>query len=344
MTSRYDYAYSVGLIRALELLLLNENEVERMILSKDANEAFKILNELSYSDNKAGIEDPADFQTVIQEGLMDIKEVLDKVSPDKRIMNIIWHRFDFHNMKTMLKAQLGDIEYAEIEPLLSPFGAIPVEALKSFIFDEKDADFGLTDHTEQYIKKRIIKTREQFHKEGDNPQVIDLYLDQKLMKVTYGIATDTKSAFLIKYLQAFIDITNIKLFFRMKSQNKSLELYEIAFLWNGSIGYKKFEDAFKEDLSSFPDIFRGTKYATIISKGLKHLEEEKTLVFLEKESENYLTRILKEAKLVAFGPEPLIAYFLAAKNNALIIRMILISKLNNIEPEEIKPRLRVLYS
>ena len=44
-----------------------------------------------------------------------------------------------------------------------------------------------------------------------------------------------------------------------------------------------------------------------------------------------------------YGPEPLIAYFLAKKNNALIVRMILVNKLNKIEPEEIKDRLRDLY-
>ncbi|GAG29441.1 unnamed protein product, partial [marine sediment metagenome] len=43
------------------------------------------------------------------------------------------------------------------------------------------------------------------------------------------------------------------------------------------------------------------------------------------------------------GPEALIAYFLAKKNNALIIRMILINKLNAVDPEEIRIRLRKLY-
>ena len=99
MTNNYDFTYSVGLVRALETLLLNENEVERMLLAKNPQEAFKILNELDYADNKAGIEDPADFQVVIREGLMDIKEILTKVTPDQRILNIIWHRFDFHNIK-----------------------------------------------------------------------------------------------------------------------------------------------------------------------------------------------------------------------------------------------------
>ena len=78
MINKYDFAYSVALIRTLETLLLNENEVERMMLAKDAMDAFRILNEFDYADNKAGIESPSDFQKVIDEGLMDIKEILTK--------------------------------------------------------------------------------------------------------------------------------------------------------------------------------------------------------------------------------------------------------------------------
>ena len=87
MTNKHDFAYSVALVRTLETLLLNDNEVERMVLAADPKDAFKILNEFDYADNKAGIEDVSDFQKVIDEGLIDIKEILSKVTPDQRILN-----------------------------------------------------------------------------------------------------------------------------------------------------------------------------------------------------------------------------------------------------------------
>lgn len=343
MKSKYDFAYSVGLIRALELQLLNKNGVERMTLAKDPKEAFKVFNELTYADNKAGIEDPADFQEVIDEGLMDVKKLLDKVTPDKRVLNIVWHQFDFHNMKTLYKARLSGKEFTEVEHLISPYGAISVESLRSVIFDGKDVPFGLNPRTEQYLKKRLAQVEKYFHQEHDNPQVIDLFLDQKMMNIIYGIAVDSKSTFLLKYIQAYIDLANIKLFFRMKSQKKDVSLYNIAFLWYGTIKEHKFNEAYKEDLSRFPDIFRSTQYAKIIEEGYKHYEEEKTFIFLENEVENYLTILLRESKLIPFGPEPLIAYFLAIKNNALIIRMIMIYKLNNLGPTQIKRRLRKVH-
>ena len=342
--NKYDFTYSVAFVRTLETLLLNENEVERMMLAKDEYEAFKILNEFDYADNKLGIDDPADFQKIIEEGLLDIKEMLDKVTPEKRVLNILWLQDDFHNIKTLIKAKLSEKPYEEIEHLITESGAIPIESLKKVILEETDAPFTLEEQTEIYIKKKIIKVQELFKKENNNPQVIDLYLDQKLMKIIFGIAQDTENEFLIQYVEKLIDLTNIKLFFRMKAQEKDIDLYEIAFFWNGSIPFAKFREAYKDKLSEFPETMKSTSYAKTITQGYKHYKEEKTFIFLEKEIENYLTDYIKSAKLIAFGPEALIAYFLAKKNNALTIRMILVNKLNSIDPEEIRLRLRKLYS
>lgn len=343
MTNKYDFAYSVGLVRTLETLLLNENEVERMMLAGSAQESFKILNEFDYADNKSGVESVSDFQKVIDEGLLDIKEILEKTTPDKRILTILWHYYDFHNIKTMLKAFLSGKSFEDIEGLMSKMGAIPIESLRIFIFEGTNAPFGIENHTEEYLKKKIKKVQILFEKEDSNPQIIDLYLDQKLMKIIYGIASDSGSEFLITYVKKLIDLSNIKLFFRMKAQEKEFELFEVACFWNGTLSFSRFRDAYKEDLAKFPELFAGTTYAKIIAEGFTHYESEKTFIYLEKEVENHLTNYIKRAKLMPFGPEPLIAYFLAKKNNALIIRMILINKLNEIDPDEIKNRLRNLY-
>ncbi len=341
-TNKHDFAYSVALIRTLETMLLNRNEIERMTLCENAKESFKVLNEFDYSDNKLNVENPSDFQKVIDEGLLEIKEILSKATPDKRVLLILWLGYDFHNIKTMLKAVLSGKTHEEIEPLLNKMGHIPLEKLKTYIFEDSECLFGFDDTIEFYLKKKIKKAKALFEKEK-NPQVIDLYLDQKLMKIIHGIAQDSANTFLIEFVKKLIDLNNIKLFFRMKTQKKNADLFEIALLWNGNLPTTKFKDAYKNSLSDFVDAFKATAYAKIIETGHKHFEEEASFIYLEREIENYLTNYIKQAKLVPFGPEPLIAYFLAKKNNALIIRMIMVNKLNEIEPEEIKKRLRELY-
>ncbi len=343
-TNIYDFAYSVGAVRTLEALLLNENELERMVLAENAKDAFRILNETDYADNQDQDANPEDFQKIIDEGLLQIRERLEQITPDKRILNILWMGYDFHNIKTLLKAKLAGMAFEDVENLLSKMGKIDIIKLKNFIYDNEISPWGLYEKTEKNIKKRIRQAEELFEKSGQNPQVIDLFLDQKLMKIIFHKAEDSKSKFLIDYVRLLIDLSNIKLFFRMQATGKDLQMYEFGFLWNGTNTWSKMSEAFKLGLDKFPEFMKSSKYSKIINEGYKRYKEENTLIFLEKEIENYLTNYIQKAKLIPFGPEPLIAYFLAKRNNALIIRMILINKLNQIDPEEIQERLRKLYS
>lgn len=343
-TNRHDFAYTIGVIRTLETLLLNSNEVERMALAKDAEEAFRIFDEMDYADNTAGIKSASEFQHVIKEGLVDIKQRLSEITPNKKVLNIIFFNYDFHNIKTMIKAKFSGKTYEEISNLISDLGAIKPEALKEFIFEGNNTFFSLDEKSELFIKEHIKAVQKLFKKEDENPQVIDLYLDEKLMEIIYEIAKDFNSPYLISYLEKLIDLTNIRLFFRMKLQEKAFELFEVAFLHNGKVPLQKFKTAYSQRLDEFGEVMKSTDYGRIVESGLKHYQEEKTLIYLEKEAENHLTSYIKQAKQMAFGPEPLIAYFLAKQNNALIIRMLMISKLNNIDPEEIKGRIRDIYA
>lgn len=342
--SKTDFAYSVGRVRTLEKLLLGNNGLERMLLAKNAEESFKILDEMDYTNNKAEVEDVQEFQTVLNEGLMEIKEIFDKITPDKEVLNIIWHKYDFHNIKTLIKAKLGERPLEEIKGFLSPLGAIPVQALIQFIMEDKRyVSFNLRGETEQFIKGKILKAYKLFEKEK-TPQVIDLLLDRNFIKVIYKIALRNNNEFLIEYVKKLIDVTNIRLFFRMKAAEKDIRFFELAFVYRGHLPFAKFEKAYKGSLADFPESIKSTSYSHMVEVGLKHYEEEKTFIFLEREAENFLTNFIKSAKLTPFGPEPLVAYFLAKENNAFIIRMILINKMNKIDPEEIRERVRDLYS
>ena len=339
-----DFTYGVARIRAMETLLLGQNEVERMMLAKNAKEAFQILDELDYADNRAEVDDPQEFQKVVNEGLVDIKELLEKIAPEEEIMNIIWHKYDLHNIKTLIKAKYGEKSLEEVKRLLSPLGAIPEEALIQFIFEGKhNASFRMREESELILREGILSTCKTFEK-MKNPQMIDVSMDKTMMTIIFDIAERSGSEFLVDYIQKFIDLYNIKLFFRMKVAERKPEEFDEAFMESGTVYLSKFQKAYKQGLNDLPETLKTTPYVKIIETGLKHYQEEKTFIYLEKEMENYLTETAKEAKLMSSGPEPLIAYFLAKENNALIIRMILIHKLNQIDAEEIRKRLRTLYA
>ncbi|MBO5556620.1 MAG: V-type ATPase subunit, partial [Oscillospiraceae bacterium] len=60
--------------------------------------------------------------------------------------------------------------------------------------------------------------------------------------------------------------------------------------------------------------------------------------------DNAVNDYLRDAKLIGFGPEPLVAYLAAVEGEITAIRMILTGRLAGIEPQVIRERLRDLYA
>lgn len=336
------FAQSVSWIRVLETKLLNENELERMVLAKDAVDAYKILNETDYSTHIGDIEDASSFQEVINSGLKDTKELITRIAPDNWVFNILWFRYDFHNMKVLLKAKHSGKEFDKVKEYCFQFGAIELEKLRKYILDGEEASFGLEEEYEKYIKESI-KLAEADYLKSEDPQLIDIVLDKRFCKIINKIAVRSGNAFLITLTRKYIDLKNIELFIRLKIQEREEALLEKGFICRGTLEKYRFIDAFRKDINDFAESMRHTDYANIIRDAIKGYEEEKSFVKLDKLSYNHLTDYIQRAKRIAIGPEPVFAYFWAKKNNALIIRSIMVSKLNGIDPEKIRYLIRTLY-
>ncbi len=336
------FAQSASWIRVLETKLLNENELERMVLAKDAKDAYKILNETDYSTHIGDIENVESFQEVINSGLKDTKELIERITPDSWVFNILWLRYDFHNMKVLLKAKHSEKQFDEVKKYCFQFGAIKLEQLKKYIPDGEDAGFGLEERYEKYLKESI-KLAEADYLKSEDPQLIDIVLDKRFCKIINEIALRSGNDFLITLTKKYIDLKNIELFIRLKIQGREEELLEKGFIARGTLEKYRFIDAFRKDINDFAESMRHTDYANIIREAIKGYEDEKSFVKLDKLSYDHLTDYIQKAKRIAIGPEPVFAYFWAKKNNALIIRSIMVSKLNNIDPEQIKQLIRTLY-
>lgn len=336
------FAQSVSWIRVLENQLLNENELERMVLAKDARDAYKILNETGYSTHIGDVENVESFGEVINSGLHDAKTLIHRIAPQKWIFNILWYRYDFHNMKVLLKAKHTEKSFDDVNGLLFSFGAVPVEAFRKYILDGEEASFGLCEEDEKYLKESIKLANIDFLKSGD-PQLIDIVLDKRFCKITNAIAVKSENEFLIKLTKKYIDLKNIELFIRLKIQKREEELLEKGFINRGYIEKYRFTDAFRKDINDFAESLKHTDYGTIIREAVKGYDDDKSFVKLDKLSYDHFTDYIQQAKRTAIGPEPIFAYFWAKKNNALIIRSIMVAKLNEIEPEHIRNIIRNLY-
>jgi V/A-type H+/Na+-transporting ATPase subunit C len=336
------FAQSAAWIRVLENQLLSDNEMERMVLAHNARDAYKILNETDYSSHTGDIDNVESFEEVINSGLHDAKVLINKIAPQKWAFNILWYRYDFHNMKVLLKAKHSEKAYEDVKRLLLSFGQVPVEALKRYILDSEESSFEIPEKDEQYLKESIKIANTDYLKSND-PQLIDVVLDKRFCKIISKIAKETGNEFFTTMTKKYIDLKNIELFIRLKIQNREESLLEKGFIDRGFLEKYRFVDAFRKDINDFAENLKHTDYGNIIREAVKGYEEDNSFVKLDKASYDHLTNYIQRAKRIAIGPEPVFAYFWAKKNNALIIRSIMVAKLNGIEPEDIRTMIRTLY-
>jgi hypothetical protein len=165
------------------------------------------------------------------------------------------------------------------------------------------------------------------------------------------LVKDLKSEFLNDYIMHMIDMHNIKTFLRLyvlKEPESSLNRHLAV---EGFIKREFFQRYYAQDLFLFLTGLQYVHkrnelidYAYFLEEPIKLLQKENSFIALEKAMYGFLMQILKSAKYLSFGPEPLIGYYLAKLNEINLIRMIILAKLNHFATETVKERLSPVYA
>jgi len=84
-----EFAYAVGRIRALEVYLLSQSQLLRMLEAKDFDTAYSILRENPHYAAKIDqLAHPFDYQALLQKELEDTKVLLEELAPHEVIFVI----------------------------------------------------------------------------------------------------------------------------------------------------------------------------------------------------------------------------------------------------------------
>lgn len=330
---RMDFTHAVARLRVMEKRLLDKNKVERLLDSNGADEVLRILQETVYAEGINNLESVYEYEKVLKEELVNLYDSLYKISPVKDVINIMSMRYDYHNIKVLIKAKaLGK----NLSSILIPIGTIPIEILKNSIATGELKPLG------KYVAD-AVKTIELKFEESKDPQVIDVLLDKYMFNSMLEKAKELNIAYITRYVEESIDITNIKTMLRVKKQNKDIRFLEAVLIPKGTISEKVYLQGLNETLEGFISKISRTKYAKVLSSILDEYTSSGNISSLDALYDNYIMNHAKDAKRVNFGPEPIIAYIIAKETEIKIIRIIMVGKINNVNTEIIRERLRDLY-
>ena len=320
-------------LRVLETRLLDKAKIDRMIDSNSADEALKTLRETEYANLMANVKRPEDYEEVLREELKRVYHEMYKMSPSKEVIDIMSIKYDYHNIKVILKGRFLNKDLSDI---LIQVGRTETAKLKSILDNEELVDLN------PIMRNGIEETIVDFNSKKD-PQRIDIILDRYMYEEIKSIAKGLEDEFTSNYIKALIDLTNIKTLLRVKKQNKGREFLLSVVIDGGNIDKDMLLVLLTDSTENIPSKLSHTNYVNILKAGVEDYSKTNSAGLLEKLVDNYIMDMMKDAKMIPFGCEPLLSYIYAKETEIKVIRIIMVGKLNNITAEVIRERLRDVY-
>ena len=326
--SNTDYSYIVGRVRALETQLLNQTLLERVLDANNADEAFRVLNDHALLSEHIGDLKVNDYQKVFLSGLKSVQNLINEMAPCKEIMNFLWYKYDFHNLKIVLKVRLVKHGYADVKHALIDVGLHSLENWEKVLFEDKSFDFipGVAS---------VVKKATELYDKSKDPQIIDLIVDQYYLDELNKLAEGMDSSLVQAYVSRLIDTTNVKTFVRCKELNKDRTYLEKVLAKGGSVYSETYISAYDKGYDELRGILEKRPQLADLAEALDSVKKDKSLLALEIKILENLQNFMKESQRNSFGPEPVFAFFYKFENHLQILRTIFIGKLNKLEVKEI---------
>ena len=330
---RMDYGQSVVTIRILEKRLLTRNRLERMIEAQTPEEVLKLLGETEYSQDMADIHGSQDYEIILKRETERVFSIVRNMIKNTGIVDVLSLKYDYHNLKVLLKSKITEKDFSS---LLMQAGTIDASKFK-VKFESQSNDLP------QEIIEAIDEVQKDFE-ENHNPQRIDIIVDKHYFRNLSRLAKESDVKVITDYVEGLIDFQNMITLFRVQKQKRDARFLETVIFEGGTISKNKIVASINDNTDTILNKFKKEKLGTYLVKGLEAFSETKRLSELEKISDNYLMELSKESKYVVFGPEPLFTYLVAKEREINAVRMIMVSKINNISSDKIRERLRETYA
>jgi V/A-type H+-transporting ATPase subunit C len=321
-----DYLQLSAYIRARETKLLNRDRIERMLEAPTTGDALKVLEECGWGDLSSLGPDEFEMRlgTYLKEQLDDIEELV----PDKRFVEAVRLKYDFHNIKVLIKSEaVGE----PADRLMSRLANIEPELLKA-AYLQKDYS-----SLPKGIADSISEAAEILAKTGD-PQLMDFVLDRYYSAEFLRLAEEIGSSFLLGYIRLFIDCANLRAFVRASRLGKDAEFLMRALIEGGNISPNELVLS-AGSVERFLSLYSSSELCEAAEAGAEAIRGGRLTDF-ERLTDNALTDYLDGARFISFGEAPVVAYLNALEGEVSTIRIIVTGRRSGLSPADIRRHLR----
>ena len=181
--------------------MVTAEKQQQMLDAPDFEESAKLLTDCGYPD-LSGMTAP-EIETALAGYKAEILEELTRLCPEKEFCNIFRLKYDYHNAKTLVKAEGAGLDPEDINRILSDAGTVPPQILANAYYQEHYVDMpSMLGKALEEAKKILART--------GNPQLSDFALDRAYFAELQSITERMKSPFLTSYVRNTEIIISIK--------------------------------------------------------------------------------------------------------------------------------------
>lgn len=323
------HPFAFGRVCVLENALVTSDKLKRVLDAKSAEDALKGLGEIGFGAGEV-VNDVYDYEKLIKKDLETAYAFVHEVTPDEQITNLFFYHYDYHNVKVLLKAA---ILKEEPDELLIPYGTIDVDVLKMAV--DNPGKVNVPAEIAEFIAACTGEAEVEATEIG--------YLaDGALYKQIARELKSIKVKAIGEYFNVQADYNNVLSLLRSRGL-KDASLISKAYLPLGNFSLQELYDAFEKENEAFLKMLRMKNVDSGLIEGVEFFFENGTMSLIEKNRDNFFIKLFKPLSKNPFSIGPVLGYLMAKEQQANIIRLIMVAKINELPQERVLERLRDLY-
>ena len=324
--------------------LLKARDLERLNDYESLSEVLNALNDSSYSSAIAELDRDEEYEKILNKELVKVYDKIADVTPDKNISQYLIEKYNFHNLKLLVKEIIQEEDYSKI---YSPMANVDTAFIKRELLRTTDGEVSLgsvgkKDDREIYLDyaQKALKA----YRESENPAMIDISLDKSYYEREVDLAEKTGIESLLAYTKEAIDLNNIKTLLRIRGQKLDFGHLENALIEGGNLDKNDVLAMINMDANEIVLKTSSLKVNSYLKASLdRDKNDTENLLDLEKAIDDHFMDFAKKAKSMTYGPEVLLGFLIAKEQEIKNLRIIFISKLNSLPKDFTRERLRETY-
>ena len=333
------YAYAVARIRGLETRLLDRQWIERL-LAEDADGALSVLADSAFQEAIADVDRPEDLEEGLVRALAETLSTVSALSPTPELIDLFRVRWDFRNLKSLIKASLLNLGDEGVGPsgreigLTTGVGTIDPVVLEKAVRDEDYVALPAV------LADAARAAAEAFRDNGELAGV-DREFTRAMWAHLLAVGTESGNEFLTGYFRTEIDTLNIRTFIRVKEAGLDRTDLVRAFVPGGTLDLSLLEAHLGEPVDAFARSLEYGRYGALAPLFREWKGERAHM--LELACDNILLNYVEPARTIAYGIEPLVAFILTRQVEIKLVRAAVTAKLDGVPRDEVEARLRAAH-